>query len=1411
MNSPTNRYQRWLPTLIAVGGLLLAPSTMAEQASLTTQATATLAADQLTTVPDQEQTVTYHGVHGFQLDTNDASVSVARRILVSRKREDARSATLIDYGNGVQLSGTNERLSVTPRRRTGREQNVYGFDYANKELVGSDNIVDTFNESISARLRAASGGSRDASWSTTFTLSELVEAPLSDATVTLNIEREFVTHNGNEYVLIGYNVPAFAYTDLAANTVVHWASGFVITDPDYSVVYFYGARNQGTQNAATPQASPLSARMYSYATTDSGERLLDLTGFDQAKALIDQAVEGAMEYPQVSRAARSKELYDTGFFAVSRMIDIAASAVGENSANQTTEHADGLWDQAEDVGNTATRAAQGNNALSVFRGITNLSGSYYTKQQLEQFDNIYSKLYDGEKLSGWGELWTDTTKSGGQYVSSFFEYAEETKLARTEVYEWFDDARSGIVKYEGAGAHLARLFGDTPKEVVATLGRLGIHGAEGVSKIAGPIAWMASAYTISQGFSSQDPLAPDPQLIGSASSDYLSVSPGGVVLSAPQFFDRVILDVGFGLALDLATGDLIGFGLDTGAVVVKSIADPAEAWTYYRNSVDEVALSEATFLEIYGTNYKSTKPFVDTNLPPLLDAESNRTGQDWSWLVDEGTDASSRSDWEDLQARSDVLFTWEIVDATGSLSNEAANKITENNFRRAMLGWLEKRNPNPILNPPEQTLTEVDPPIPNDPGNPGQPGTPSEPNDPGPTGTVTTSTAPTRTQDPGSTGTVTTTTAPTGSRDPGATGTVSSTTASGPTPANKPEDGAPSPNEWHDARDGWHNEYRYDKDGNWIGYTPVYPLGQRNPRTEGDAYNSLFDDVAAAAQIAEAEQRAYEEALKDPYSPESVAKRKAESQAALDAKYEADRKAKGLPPLDTFDDPKEREAYYQGQLDARYEAERKAKGLPSLDTFTSAAEREAYYRGVQNAALEADRKAKGLPPLDAFENAEERQAYYSGILQAEYEADRKSKGLPPLDDFDDADKRQAYYQGQLDAQYAKDRSDKGLPPLDTFESAQEREAYYEARLEATQKAATEDLPPLDQYTNPEERQAAAKAWLDEYQKRKLEARNEPSEEPADKSRLLTISPLPGGDYPNQVDFGDGSYPNQLEIDWSKFNSLGKYPNQVDYGDGSYPNTVELDWTQWDATGNYPNQVPNDWFSTPYDSDSFAKFTRNNAFKYGNMFGMIPTNLPDYEDFIAYYGLDELNRMARNAGYPNIFAAIEDQDYLIALAKNPGFRTKAMNFECNVRFGVNYDCIGLNRQERGQLELGDLLQEGRAFASDGFSDVSIAGLILSIFLSDFGLEDGDIVNLSVTQFGRSLINKDISLTNAGTRESTRVRPGVVEVEVTALNTGEVPPNTAAVVIENVSNGESEQDFGQDTGGSSTLKVKVGGGG
>jgi len=1249
--------------------------------------------------PGSEEVTSYRALQGYQLDTGNASRSGARRVYVSRKREGDRAVTVFERGGGVDMRGVNDDMVIIPRRRTGMDIDVFGYDYGSKTMAGGQPMVASFNQLLTPMLRDAANLPANASWQAQLPLSLMAGLDLGDGMVQFDFERQFVEHDGAEYALISYSVPAFAYTDINGRPMIHWARGFLITDAAYSTIYYWGAGNMGTADALSANAEPMSARLFTYAVDDDGQRLLDISNFAEAQAMIDEAVAGMTEYAFPVRE-ESAQLYNGGFFSVAQAIDVTGSALGENSGNQGDQNADGVW---QDTGTAGARSAQANNLVKTFFRAIDQAGSEESRAFLQTIrEGINAPLTGANVSEQLLDNWDDMVRG--------LRDLGYTNVSAEGVTAYF---RAGVAE-EGAGF----------------LKSFGLSSLDNVAKVAGPIAHLANAYTVYQAIN-EEPAALGQMVGNNGAGDIMIPGTDLVIFDGGQFFDRVVLDVG-GLYLDVATGDLLSFGSDGITILVKSAADIGRGGAIAWDADKWDLLPEATKLEIAGQQYGRQKPVVDDNLPQLLEANVDTGGRDYSNVVARAENISDRSDWELLNTT--MPFSFAIVEASGSISEEAANQLTEYNFKAALLNYLEQVNPDfepepgGGTEPPAGENTEVDPPVDDggDPGTPDEPGD-GEPDDgdpgggdpegedPGPTGEVEGSTAP-RNGD-GETG-----------EDPEPVVTPTPTPTPRPTP---PPVGSTQTGETgrvlSEPREGWYNEYAYDENGTWIGYIAVYPLAKPTPPKP------------------------------DPQDPQETADTAAEVAEIADDIF-------GEGGLPTGDSP-------TGDLILVGDDDTGAVGGAGAGADIGVGDDESWGDLTGDILLAGDGAELDEEALAAIVAQMEAEA-----AAAEEERQRIRLRLTPSD-LGDPYPNQIEYDDEPEYPNLVDYGDGSYP---------EQQGRTFGDPASMRDATPEELAQL--------RELLAD---DEDAQKKLDGQNLANLDLSsyDVARLRYL--LEDEDTEGLTDLVLDAL-NRGDFDTSPL--ADPYPNQLDYGRNQYPNMMQMCATT--------NTCPPGWISTPTDLDSFNKFTKQNAFKYGNMSGMIPTFLPEYEAFVLFHGLDKLNELARRAGYPNIWAALQDKDWLIHQSKDPRFIRAAFDFTCNVSWGVNYDCIAFNAQERSQLDLGRLLDEGRGLFSDsGLSDVTLSGRLLAVMLRDFGLEDGDIVSLNIEQFGRTLFNANINLTNAGQTVQVNLNPGVASLEAFAVNEGAVSPNTAEISISNISEGEELQTYSLSTGETATLKIKV----
>ncbi len=236
-------------------------------------------------------------------------------------------------------------------------------------------------------------------------------------------------------------------------------------------------------------------------------------------------------------------------------------------------------------------------------------------------------------------------------------------------------------------------------------------------------------------------------------------------------------------------------------------------------------------------------------------------------------------------------------------------------------------------------------------------------------------------------------------------------------------------------------------------------------------------------------------------------------------------------------------------------------------------------------------------------------------------------------------------------------------------------------------------------------------------------------------------------------------------------------------------------------------------ATQNDGSGFGdneNFYENNAFEYTSMVGIVATDLGRWAEWLATQNMRELERLADNAGYPNLASALADAQNILRQSQDPGYRQWAMQApSCNGPAGCGPSYLERWHMKQSIVALGDILADSRdIFSSGGFSDIGISGLDLSYLLRDHALEDGDIIRVRITQFGHVIYEGTVNLTNAGEVFGMLLGRGVASLEIFAVNEGSARPNTAQITVDNVVRGEDTQTYSLATGETATLRIEAG---
>lgn len=275
--------------------------------------------------------------------------------------------------------------------------------------------------------------------------------------------------------------------------------------------------------------------------------------------------------------------------------------------------------------------------------------------------------------------------------------------------------------------------------------------------------------------------------------------------------------------------------------------------------------------------------------------------------------------------------------------------------------------------------------------------------------------------------------------------------------------------------------------------------------------------------------------------------------------------------------------------------------------------------------------------------------------------------------------------------------------------------------------------------------------------------------------------------------------------------------------------VTFDPVTWDP----PTWEPPEWVPPEFDPPEISKFPQTDpddvdgypgtgeypAYGFENMSGTLNVDLSRWEDWLATQDIRKLIQLAIAAGYPvargsdgmaTLAIALNDAENIIRQSQNSGYRQWANQApSCSGYTGCGPQYLERWAMKRSIVALGDILVQSReVFSTGGFSDIGISGFNLGYVLTDFGIEDGDLIDVDIQQFGRRIGGlTGHFLTNAGTSFDVNLRPGVATLVVTALNEGTASPNTAAVTVGNVVRGDGNQTFNLNTGQTATLRIEA----
>lgn len=263
--------------------------------------------------------------------------SVSQDLGFGRMRQGNRSWVVLDFGDGRAVQRSGNALSVGSFTSPGETDAVFAYDYASHELRGSPEVTWFHNRLVRPLLDRSPALGADARWSLALAAADVGVGEVTGGQLNLDLERRYFTAAGVELVLVTYSFPAFHYVNAAGETVVHWGRGAMLADPGFGTIYWAASRQQAVARAGAGQPRPYRfAKTFIGAGLD-GKPLIDLSALSPLAPLLAAMARDDESAVAIGDAEAAEP--DQSPLTLSAAIDMAALAVGENSANQALETA----------------------------------------------------------------------------------------------------------------------------------------------------------------------------------------------------------------------------------------------------------------------------------------------------------------------------------------------------------------------------------------------------------------------------------------------------------------------------------------------------------------------------------------------------------------------------------------------------------------------------------------------------------------------------------------------------------------------------------------------------------------------------------------------------------------------------------------------------------------------------------------------------------------------------------------------------------------------------------------------------------------------------------------------------------------------------------------------------------------
>ncbi len=328
-----------------------------------------------------------------------STLSASRDSVVGRALRGNRSMILQDFQAGAITIESGGRTVATSTASPRGLDAVSAYDYSDVRAFGDGSEVALFNTQMRPLIAQFPAPGPEGRWTARTSLGALgFSTQGADSAVRIDLRRDRLSHQGQELVLIEFEIPAFAYRLPGGEAVTHWARGVAVTDRDFAVIHVAATQHRAVAIAADGAVRPFAVRTSLHRIERDGRMGLRLEDLPQVAAAVRRLGETRGEPIMALRGGGTADPFPS---EVAARLDMASFSIGEGGGNPLP-----VTIGATTPAPTSTLPPGSQNGVDAFRG---QAGEVLRSHGMsdQDADRLLNALLEPDRTRPLGDRWEE--------------------------------------------------------------------------------------------------------------------------------------------------------------------------------------------------------------------------------------------------------------------------------------------------------------------------------------------------------------------------------------------------------------------------------------------------------------------------------------------------------------------------------------------------------------------------------------------------------------------------------------------------------------------------------------------------------------------------------------------------------------------------------------------------------------------------------------------------------------------------------------------------------------------------------------------------------------------------------------------------------------------------------------------